>query len=88
MIKFEEEVEQLTGRSKPMGVREILLERREQEGIQKGINQGIQQGINQGINQGEHKKAVEMALKLKQKSMPLEEIAELTGLSREEIQEI
>jgi len=36
MIKFEEEVQKLTGKTTPMGVKEILLERREREGIEKG----------------------------------------------------
>lgn len=43
MIKFEKEVEQLTGRSTPMGVKEILLDRRKKEGIELGIEQGRQE---------------------------------------------
>lgn len=42
MRKFEEEVQQLTGRTTPMGVKEILLERRKKEGIQEGEAIGIQ----------------------------------------------
>lgn len=45
MRKFEEEVQQLTGRTTPMGVKEILLDRRERQGIEKGIEQGIKKGI-------------------------------------------
>ncbi|SMC44428.1 Rpn family recombination-promoting nuclease/putative transposase [Pedobacter africanus] len=45
-------------------------------------------GIEQGLEKGEHKKAVEMALKLKARKMPAEEIAELTGLSKEEIESL
>lgn len=37
MSRFKQEVEQLTGRTTPMGVIEILLERREKIGIEKGI---------------------------------------------------
>lgn len=36
MIKFEEEVAQITGRTTAMGVKEILLERREMIGLEKG----------------------------------------------------
>ncbi|MNL31943.1 hypothetical protein D3C87_1537620 [compost metagenome] len=36
MIKFEKEVEQLTGSTTPMGVKEILLDRRKKEGIEQG----------------------------------------------------
>lgn len=39
-----------------------------------------------GEMRGEHKKAMEMALKLKAKNTPVDEIAELTGLSKKEIQ--
>ncbi|WP_316812588.1 Rpn family recombination-promoting nuclease/putative transposase [Pedobacter heparinus] len=42
--------------------------------------------LQQGEAKGEHKKAVEMALKLKHKNMPQVEIAELTGLTVEEIE--
>ena len=86
MIKFEEEVEQLTGRTRPMGVKEILLERREKEGIQKGIQKGIQEGIQKGIQEGEYKKAVNIALALKTQQIPIEIIAEATGLSIKEIE--
>ncbi|WP_316815377.1 hypothetical protein [Pedobacter nyackensis] len=44
MIRFEKEVEQLTGRTTPMGVKEILLERREKIGIEKGFEKGIEKG--------------------------------------------
>lgn len=43
MIKFEKEVEQLTGRTTPMGVKEILLDRRKKEGIELGIEKGRQE---------------------------------------------
>jgi len=39
-----------------------------------------------GEMRGEHKKAVEMALKLKARNTLVDEIAELTGLSKKEIQ--
>ena len=59
------------------------------KGIKKGINQGIKKGINQGIkqgiNQGEIKKSLEIAKKLLEKDMSIEDISKITELSKEEI---
>ena len=61
--------------------REDLIRREEYElGVETGREQGISQGISQGIRQV----AVNMLLANK----PLEEIAMLTGLSVESIQEL
>ncbi len=46
----------------------------------------LKQGLQQGDAKGKHKKAIEMALKLKHKNVPQVEIAELTGLTVEEIE--
>ncbi len=79
MSKFEEEVEKLTGKTTPMGVKEILLERREREGIEKG-------------RQVERAKALEekkmIARNLKNKSVDLNIIAEATGLPVKEIESL
>ena len=55
------------------------------KGIIEGINQGIKQGVNQGINQGEIKKSLEIAKKLLEKDMSIEDISKITELSKEEI---
>ena len=55
------------------------------KGITEGINQGIKQGVNQGINQGEIKKSKEIAKKLLEKDMSIEDISKITELSKEEI---
>lgn len=55
------------------------------QGIAQGINQGISQGISQGIAQGRTlaiKENAKNALKL---GLPIEQIALITGLSKEEI---
>ncbi|WP_276090490.1 hypothetical protein [Pedobacter sp. JY14-1] len=44
-----------------------------------------QEGLERGIEQGERRKAVEMALKLKDKGLIPDEIADLTGLTPEEV---
>ena len=55
------------------------------EGHSKGITEGINQGIKQGINQGEIKKSLEIAKKLLEKDMSIEDISKITELSKEEI---
>ncbi len=52
------------------------------------IQEGLQQGLQQGVFEGEKRKALVTAQKLKQKGMSLAEIAEVTGLSIEEIQKL
>lgn len=76
MIKFEEEVQKLTGKTTPMGVKEILLERRLRIGIEKGREV-------ERANALEEKKA--MVRNLKNKAVDLDIIAECAGLSLEEI---
>lgn len=50
-----------------------------------GLEKGVEQGIEQGIEQGAKKKACIVARKLLAKGMPVEDIAEITGLSGQEI---
>ncbi|WEK18353.1 MAG: hypothetical protein P0Y49_16305 [Candidatus Pedobacter colombiensis] len=79
MIKFEEEVQKLTGETTPMGVKEILLERRLREGIEKGRQVERAKAL-------EEKKAI--AHNLKNKAVDLKIIAEATGLSIKEIKSL
>ena len=55
------------------------------EGHAKGITEGINRGIKQGINQGEIKKSLEIAKKLLENDMLIEDISKITELSKEEI---
>ena len=55
------------------------------EGHAKGITEGINRGIKQGINQGEIKKSLEIAKKLLENDMSIEDISKITELSKEEI---
>jgi predicted transposase/invertase (TIGR01784 family) len=57
-----------------------------QQGLQQGLQKGLQQGLQKGLLEGEKRKALATARKLKQKGMSIQEIAELTGLSIEEVQ--
>ena len=56
------------------------LQNAEQKGIQKGIQQGMQQGMQQG--------KFEIARKLIEMGLPMDQIAAATGLSQTEIENI
>jgi predicted transposase/invertase (TIGR01784 family) len=60
------------------------LKKWEQQLIKQGIQQGLQQGLQQGIVKGK----LETARKLKQKGLSIQEIAEITGLSIEEVEQL
>ena len=49
---------------------------------------GLKKGMEKGIEKGEKKKSKKIALKLLARNFPLDEIADLTGLSIEEIKEL
>ena len=75
-VKFEQEVEILTERSTTMGIEELLLER------------ATKQGENKGVKKGEHRKALEIARKMKNEDIPATQIASFTSLSIEEIEKL
>lgn len=56
-----------------------------QQGLQQGIKQGIKQGLQQGIQQGEHHANLKNAKAMKAMGLPFETIQKITGLTREEI---
>lgn len=61
----------------------------EERGIEKGIEQGIERGIEQGIEQGERRANVKTAARLIAKgNMSIEEIAEVTELTEEQVREL
>ncbi|SDK41422.1 conserved hypothetical protein (putative transposase or invertase) [Pedobacter sp. ok626] len=83
MIKFEEEVRKLTGKTAPMGVKEILLERRLKEGIEKGRQLERAKALEE---KKEEKKAV--ARNCKNEGVDFNAIVKITGLSLEEIKSL
>lgn len=56
--------------------------------IQRDNNSALSNAKNEGKAEGKHEQAVEIAVKLKARNTPLEEIAELTGLSIAEIKSL
>jgi predicted transposase/invertase (TIGR01784 family) len=55
------------------------------EGIQKGIQEGIQKGMREGRKEGMQEGMREIASRMKERGVPVDQIAEYTGLSLEEI---
>ena len=64
--------------------RQIGLE----EGRQIGLEEGIQIGQKRGIQIGREEGMLDAARGMKTKGYPLEDIAQITGLSMEEIQKL
>ena len=58
------------------------------EGREEGLTQGREEGLTQGREEGEYSAHIKIARKMKAKGKPLAEIAELTGLSEEEIERL
>ena len=58
----------------------------EERGVKKGMQRGIQQGMQQGIQQGVQQGVERVALNMLQKGMLVEEVAQLTSLTVEQIQ--
>ena len=77
MIRFEEEVEQLTGRTTPMGVREILIDRAKNEGRQEERAKAEDE---------KRELALEMARNFKNLGISIGDISKGTGLSPQEIE--
>ena len=72
-----------------------ILEREKQsllqgraEGIALGEKKGRAEGRAEGIAKGSHSKAVETAIKMKEKKFSTDTIAEITGLSASEIESL
>jgi predicted transposase YdaD len=59
-----------------------------QRGIQQGIQQGIERGIERGIQQGIERGIQKVAGSLLRENMTLEQVAKLTGLTIEQLQNL
>ncbi len=67
-----------------------LMDEREAEytGYCNGVEDGIKRGIEQGIKQGSTNSKKEIAKKMKEENMTVDLIIKLTGLSKEEIEQL
>ena len=66
----------------------LAKEEGREEGKEEGREEGRRAGKTEGISIGEKKKEIEIAKKMKARNIPIEEIMELTELSKEEIEKI
>lgn len=94
---FEKELETITGKNYTMGIEQLLLERAQKEGREQGLNQGLEEGRELGLEQGREQgleqgreQGLELArsqviLNAKKKGINIEVIADLVGLSVEEV---
>ncbi|MBR5373549.1 MAG: PD-(D/E)XK nuclease family transposase, partial [Paludibacteraceae bacterium] len=63
-------------------------ERGMEEGLRKGTEQGLMQGLKQGKLEGEKTANLRNAKKMRQKGLDVDDIAEITGLSLEDIEKL
>ena len=81
MSKLEENSALATAREK--GTKEGL-----KQGKEEGLKQGKEEGLKQGKEEGLRQKQYEIAKKMKYMNKPIEEIIEVTELSKEEIEKM
>ena len=63
-------------------------EKLRRQGLERGILQGKQAGKQEGLEEGEKKAKLEDARRMIAKGYPLEDICEITGLSRDEVEKV
>jgi len=59
-----------------------------QQGLEQGVKRGVKKGVQQGLQQGARQAMLETARKLKARGVTIEEIIDITGLSRAEIEDL
>lgn len=80
-LKFEKVIDELNNSRKTMGIREFVLDRAKNEGLQKGIEKGIEQGVAN--------KNLEFTTSLiRETSFDDEKIAHLVGVSPEFVKNV
>lgn len=61
------------------------IERGRKQGIECGKREGIERGKSEGIQQGRSDAILEIAAGMLRKNLPIKDICELTGLTKEQI---
>ncbi|MDR2444184.1 MAG: hypothetical protein LBE31_11790 [Deltaproteobacteria bacterium] len=59
-----------------------------EKGIEKGVVKGVEKGIETGVVKGRKETALETATAAIKKNLPLEDIAEITPLSLDEVKQL
>ena len=93
MSELEEQSALATARAK--GTEEGLkqgkkegMKRGKEEGLKQGKEEGLKQGKEEGLKQGKEEGLKEIAKRMRNKGINIEEIMELTKLSKEEIEKL
>jgi predicted transposase/invertase (TIGR01784 family) len=85
---FEQKLEQFTGKTYPMGIEQLLLQRAEIKGEQRGEKKGEKKGEKIGEQRGDDRRKSEVIRKARLKGFSLEVIADITDLSVEQLKAI
>ena len=64
--------------------KEVWQEEAREDGLEEGLEKGLRKGRQEGLNEGH----IEVARKMKKAGYPITDIAEITGLSAETIEQI
>lgn len=67
---------------------EYKVEKAMQEGIEKGMAKGMEQGMAKGVEKGQQQEKVETVRRLQTLGLPVDQIAQGTGLTTEEVKSI
>ena len=68
--------------------RQSAIDRGLAEGRERGLKEGLEEGIKEGIKEGRKEGINEIAKRLKQMNMKIEDIQKATGLTKEEIEQL
>ena len=85
--KWDLEYEMSMEYAKKLGKEQGMKEGKEQ-GMKEGEEQGMKEGKEQGIKEGIKKERIEIAKKMKEQNMNVEDIIKITGLTKDEIESI
>ncbi|MBU5436798.1 Rpn family recombination-promoting nuclease/putative transposase [Tissierella sp. MSJ-40] len=85
-----EEIIEEIEKSYPEGSEVIMtiIERYREEGLIKGMEKGIERGMEKGIELGENRKKIEVAKNLLKINLPIEQIIDVTGLTKKEMEKL
>lgn len=59
-----------------------------EEGLKEGIEEGLKEGLKKGLEEGERKKQKEIAIKMINENISIENISKITGLTTDEIKKL
>jgi hypothetical protein len=81
---FEENLDQITGRTKTMGIVEMVIAEKEERAMERGIERGIERGMEQGIERRNR----EVVINMLRKNFSDDVIADVAEVSPEYVQKI